>query len=97
MESNKETIYTEGIRIFAPREGAPDFVKGNVVVTPNELIAFLKTQEEHASEYKGTKQFRMALLEGRNGLYLTLDTYKAPAKQEEAQAENSQDDGDLPF
>ena len=92
-----DTIYIEGIRIFPPREGAPEFVKGNVIVTPNELIKFLKEQEEHASEYNGEKQFRMQLLEGRSGLYLSLDTFKPQKQTQQQETPEQNEEDDLPF
>ncbi len=92
-----DTIYTEGLRIFAPRNEAPDFVKGTIIITPNELFKFFKDQEEHKTEYNGETQFRLQLLEGRNGLYTTLDTYK-PEKNETNTKDVQPDQGDeLPF
>lgn len=71
-----EKIYPKGIMIFKPRDNAPDFVKGQMVITPNELVTFLKTVEEHKTEYKGNVQFKFDLLDGNKGLYLALNTYK---------------------
>lgn len=93
-----DTIYTEGMRIFAPRNEAPDFVKGTIIITPNELFKFFKDQEEHKTEYNGETQFRLQLLEGRNGLYTTLDTYKPQNNEQNKEVpvqERNQDD--LPF
>jgi hypothetical protein len=93
-----DTIYTEGMRIFAPRNEAPDFVKGTIIITPNELFKFFKDQEEHKTEYNGETQFRLQLLEGRNGLYTTLDTYKPQNNEQNKEVpvqEPNQDD--LPF
>ena len=45
MSNKKETIYVDGIRIFEPHENEPDFVKGSLIITPNDLIEFLKQQE----------------------------------------------------
>ena len=90
---NMETKYPKGIIIFEPNENAPDFVKGSVVITPNDLIEYLKTIEEHATKYKGKTQFRFDLLEGNKGLYLKHDTFK-PKKDEEAKTETNDD---LPF
>ncbi len=92
-----DTIYTEGLRIFAPRNEAPDFVKGTIIITPNELFKFFKDQEQHKTEYNGETQFKLQLLEGRNGLYTTLDTYK-PEKNETNTKDVQPDQGDeLPF
>ena len=74
--NEKKTIYVNGMRAFAPREGAPEFVKASIVITPNDLIQFLKENEAHKSEYNGKTQYRLNLLMGENGPYLTLDTWK---------------------
>jgi hypothetical protein len=93
METKKEKIYPKGMMTFAPRGNAPDFVLGALVITPNDLYEWLKTQEEHSSEYNGKKQFRFQILEGKEGPYLVLDTFKPNT---EAKQDNVQDDS-LPF
>lgn len=70
------TVYPKGIRFFKPFSSAPDFVKGGIVVTPNELIKFCKENEEYLTEYNGEKQLKLQLLEGKDGLYITVNTYK---------------------
>lgn len=84
---SKETIYPEGVRAFSPRNNAPDFVKGTVLIEPNKLFAWLKKEgAEHLTEYNGEKQLKLQLLEGKKGLYLSVDTFKPESggkKQEE--------------
>jgi hypothetical protein len=84
-----DKIYPEGIRAFAPRNGAPDFVKGSILVEPNKLFAWLKKNQHLLNEYQGEKQLRLDLLDGKKGLYLAVNDYKPGAKK--------QDDQDLPF
>ena len=60
----------------------PDFVKGSIVVTPNDLISWLKKNEGLMSEYEGKKQLKLQLLEGKNGLYLSVDTYKKEGNED---------------
>lgn len=92
--AEKENLI-EGIRFFQPNEKAPDFVKASVVVTPNDLIAWLKSKEAHKSQYKGKTQFRFQLKESKEGnFYMELDTWKPGAKKPQA-AKN--DYSDLPF
>ena len=94
----KEKIYPKGIRTFAPNGNAPEFILGSMVITPNELFEWLKTQKEYSSEYNGNIQFRFTILEGKedeNGLkspYIVLDTFK-PTTKKDVQ-DNVQD---LPF
>ena len=97
--SNQETPLIEGIRIFNPHQNAPDFVKASIVISPNELFKFLKDQEEFKTEYNGQPQFKMQLLESKQGkLYLKFDTFK-PQTQDgsEGSNQNDTDSGDLLF
>lgn len=84
-----EKIFPEGVRVFKPRQGAPNFVKGSVVISPNALVAWLKKNPDFLKEYKGEKQLNLDLLEGKDGgLYLSVNTYQK-------QGANVNDD--LPF
>ncbi len=74
-----ETIFPEGLRVFPPRDGAPDFVKGSLIITLNELIAFCKNNPSYLTEYNGNKQLKLSILESKNDprkLNLTVDTYR---------------------
>ena len=86
-----ETIYLEGVRMFPPTDGVPEFVKGAGVIAINKLVKFLKDHPDYMSDYKGEPQVKFQLLDGRNGLYFTVDTYK---KQETPPDVNNDD---LPF
>lgn len=76
----KEKVFPKGMMAFKPNEKAPDFVKASVMVTPNELISWLKENSDYLTEYKGNKQLKLQLLENEKGLYFVVDTYQ-PAKQ----------------
>lgn len=97
MENKK--IYPKGIRTFAPRGEAPEYILGSMIITPNELFEWLKEQKKHASEYNGNTQFRFTIIEGKedeNGLkspYLVLDTFKPNTQQSIPQSGSD----DLPF
>lgn len=95
MSNQSETIYAEGLRYFPPREGAPDFVKGSVIVNLKDFFDFVSAQTEHYSEYKGNKQLKLNFLNGKNGMYFTVDTFKPTAKKEEPVVAESA--SDLPF
>lgn len=84
-------IYPEGIRVFSPREKSPDFVKGSIVITPNQLVAWLKANPDYLKDYKGEKQLRLQILDGKKGLYVAVDTYEAKEKT------FTQPESDLPF
>lgn len=98
---SKEKIYPKGLMVFKPHEKAPDFVKGTLMITPNELIKFCKENINLMTEYKGNKQLKCQILEGDKGLYFVVDTWK-PEKTEskEQPKEETFDDVDvdsLPF
>lgn len=70
-------IFAEGIRFFRPREGAPEFVKGQIVIEPKVLNDFIKSQ--------GNDDIvRLDLLKSKDKgtLYLTLSTWKPTPKVE---------------
>jgi len=87
-----DKIYPIGVRTFSPREGAPDFVKGTIIIEPNTLITWLKDNKELLTDYKGEPQLKLSLLEGEKGLYTTVDTWKPEAKVEPVETND-----DLPF
>lgn len=79
METKKKTMYVDGIRTFAPSDKAPDFVLATGVITPKDLVAFLKSDEVVAlfSEYQGNKQLRIKFLKSENsGINIVVDTWK---------------------
>jgi hypothetical protein len=98
-----ETIYPKGIRVFKPHDNAPDFVKGTVIITMNELFTFCKENENLLSEYNGNKQLKCQLLDGDKGMYMSVDTWKPeqqPATTIDTPSEPAtltQDQDDLPF
>lgn len=90
-----EKIYPKGLRTFPPREGAPDFVKGTLIITPRELVDFIKERPDLLTEYNGNKQLRCNILEGDKGLYFQVDTYKP--EQQPTSPPPVDDDEPLPF
>lgn len=88
-------IYPKGIMCFPKNEKAPDFVLGSVVITPNDLFAWLKENESLLTEYQGKKQLRLQALTGNKGLYFTVDTFKPTAKA--APAHVADNENNLPF
>jgi hypothetical protein len=72
------TIYPKGVRVFGPKENAPSFIKGQIIITPSELIDWLKANPDLLNDYKGIKQLRLTLMERKDGtgLNVSVDTYK---------------------
>ena len=97
MSTTKETIYAQGLRFFNPRETAPEFVKGEVIVNLKEFFDFVSTQKEHYTEYQGNKQLKLNMLSGKQGMYFTVDTFKPTPKGEATQKVEVSSAADLPF
>lgn len=90
-----ETIYPKGVRIFAPHQNAPEFVKGQVIISLNELVQFCKDNPNLLSDYNGTKQLKLNLLSGEKGLYSVVDTFKPKSNPNEIKEKEGEDN--LPF
>lgn len=101
MEEKK--IYPKGLRTFKPHENAPDFVKGSLIITLNDLIEFCKDNPDLLTEYNGKKQLKCKMLDGKYGISIEVDTWKAGEKKVESKPESKQedfndiDDSSLPF
>jgi len=97
---NADQIFVEGIRAFEPHQNAPSFVKANIIISLNELIAFAKESPELLSEYEGKKQLKIQLLESKQGnLYFVVDTFKPEPKagKKQTAANIKEPIEDLPF
>ena len=92
-----DKIYPKGIRVFKPREGAPDWVLGQVVVTPVELVEWVQANLQYTSEYNGSKQIKLDLLKGKDGPYIAVNTYKATGGSTAAPKEDVPYSEDLGF
>lgn len=65
-----EKIFSDGIIFKRPRENAPDYIKGNVSIKVNDLVAFLN------KHVKPDGWVNLTLKESKNGkLYFELDTW----------------------
>jgi hypothetical protein len=95
-----EAKFVDGMRVYAPRDNAPDFVKANLVINIAELQAWLAQR---------SGEVRIDIKESRNGkLYASENDYKSSGKPE-AQAKPRQQakepagdasggfDDDIPF
>jgi hypothetical protein len=76
-----EKQYPKGLIAFKPNSNAPYFVKASVVISPNTLLEWLQSNQNLLTDYKGSPQLKLQLLENDKGLYFAVDTYK---KQEPA-------------
>lgn len=101
-------IYPKGISYFAPRQGAPEFVKGDIILNMDELIAWMKDNEQLTTTHdKYGKQFKLKVTD--KGLSVNTwkptNEYKVPAERKtaadniakEVQNEVVPFNNDLPF
>ena len=88
----QDKIYPKGISFFQPRENAPTWVKGSIIITPNELFKWLKENESLLTENeKYGKQIKFQVTEKG----LQVDTWQ-PTQKPKAQPSNHEDTS-LPF
>jgi len=96
--SENSTIYVNGIRTFPKKDNSPEWILGNGVITPRELIDFLKSPEavDNMTEYKGQKQLPVTFVANRGGGFsIKVNNYKP--KEEVKMQHDQEDDSDLPF
>jgi len=102
-----ETIFPKGIRVFKPRDNAPDFVLGSVVISLNELVQFGKDNPDLLTDYNGTEQLKLNALKSKDGaFYFAVDTWKPSKNSEQVKSGKQQvmdnqppppETDDLPF
>jgi len=91
-----KTVYPKGIVLFKPHANAPEFVKGVMKIDMKTLTAFCRENPDLMGEYKGNPQLPLQLLDGNDGLYLTVDTFK-PSGDKSTPTPPPEDDEPLPF
>jgi hypothetical protein len=75
-----EKIFANGLIFKAPREGAPDFVKGSLSIKVQEFIEFIEFLEAFV---KPDGWLNIDIKESRGGkLYCELNTYSREAPRE---------------
>lgn len=83
-----EKQFLQGLRVYRPREGAPEFIKLNMVF---DKVAFLMWLEAQDADEKG--QIRADLKESREGkLYVEKNTWKATSTPNQTPSVRPQND-----
>lgn len=73
-----DKIYLKGLRSFPKRQGAPDFVIGDLVITLDDLKAFLNdpANAKYITEYQGKKQIKINMTWGQEAnVVFSVNTY----------------------
>lgn len=72
-----DKIYPQGIVAFQPNENAPKFVKGTIIITPEQLVKWLRGDgKESLTESKYGKQLKLQLTKYQGKLSLSVDNWK---------------------
>ncbi len=73
---DKAVKFADGIRVFKPKEGAPDFIKLNLVISVADVCQWLRDNEDENG------QVRLDLKKSTKGnFYLSLNDYKKPVEK----------------
>jgi hypothetical protein len=68
-------VFAKGVNFYKPRENAPEWVKGSIVINIEQLLAFAEEQD-----IKNTLRFDLRKSKDKGTLYLTLNTFN-PVKK----------------
>lgn len=76
------TTFAEGFRSFDRKDGQPDFILGEILITPEDLLNWAKKNPELTSDYKGKTQVKFQIKKSKEGkVYVELNTWKPDGKK----------------
>ncbi|MEP7197254.1 MAG: hypothetical protein ABI851_12100 [Saprospiraceae bacterium] len=81
---SEKRIYPAGITAFKPHVNAPEFVLAEIIITPRDLVDWIKENPEHLKDYKDKKQIRLQLTKWEEKLSISINTLVAKPKEEAA-------------
>lgn len=93
----------KGIVVFPKGDNSPDFVLGNMILTPKVFLEWCKEKKEHLTEYTDSegekhKQLKFQIKNGKYGINFELNTWKPDSQRTVKQVNPvEQEDDDLPF
>lgn len=101
-------IFADGVNIFAPKDNAPEFIKGQLVIDLKALSAWVASNDNYITkDSKGNSVLRLDIKTSKQGkLYASVNTYQPDGNKVIAQAarekvnspmDDMDDDGSLPF
>jgi hypothetical protein len=73
MSEQKETVFLDGFIFKRPREGAPDFVKGEMSIKADDAIAFIQKHTKN-----GWLNADLLASKDNTKLYFKLNTWEKP-------------------
>lgn len=107
IKAMADKVFVKGFRTFNPKQGAPDWVLGDLIIDITDFKEFVNSNQHHLTEYNGKKQLKCQITRGQNGLLISVNTFK-PAEQQSPRQHSSagimegpatplEDPDDLPF
>ena len=92
MDNKPEPIFPDGLMYKAPRENAPDFVKGSISVNIPKFGEFIRKHREKDNDWMN---FDMKVSKRTGAIYLELNTWKPAVNANGTEASSlSQDEID---
>tara|TARA_R110000744_G_scaffold5472_1_gene19481 strand:+ start:773 stop:1042 length:270 start_codon:yes stop_codon:yes gene_type:complete len=89
MSETRDKVFIDGLFFKQPREGSPEFVKGQISILRKDLGNFLRSRDE--------EWINIDVKESKNGkMYCELNTWKPDAKNEPTRKDPFVD-SDIPF
>ena len=87
-------IYPKGIAFFAPRENAPQWVLGSVIISPDELTKWMEGNKQLLVESeKYGKQYKLQVTDKG----LQVDTWKPSQEKKESKQSQLDESFEMPF
>lgn len=85
------TKFPQGVRVFAPKENAPSFVKGQIIISIKKFNDWIEQNKDLITDYQGEDQLKLSITERKDGKgwNTIVDTYKPK--------NDNNGLGDLPF
>lgn len=79
---SEQKVFPKGIVAFSPKESAPSFVKGAIIITVDELKKWLDGDgKQHQVDSRYGKQVKLQITEWQGKLNLSVDTYRPSGQQ----------------
>lgn len=106
-----ESKFAEGVSVYAPREGAPEFIIADLSIDIVKLREWANANQDLLVDGKDNKVLRMQIKRSKNGkLYADVNNFKPAPKEEPrnnlrkdqrveklAESLSLEPDDDLPF
>ena len=87
-EQKPTPIFADGISFYRPKEGSPEWIKGEVFIHPERLGKFLANNIQNLTE-KGYLKLDLKVSKDKGSLYFQVNTFKPKPKVEQPDTKTS--------